>query len=138
MEGIIVAQLYISLNVQVKRQDLEEASLVCQSVHISQDTRDRVFTKEEGLKKILDINLNIALKPEQWTRILEQIVLVVLILGRWLLPKGKLTRDQFSQLMLVYIGMAADIVEIFEAFRESKVSRFLTRWIHTRRTLSHV
>ena len=105
----------------MKRQDLEEASLVCQSVHISQDTRDRVFTKEEGLKKILDINLNIALKPEQWTRILEQIVLVVLILGRWLLPKGKLTRDQFSQLMLVYIGMAADIVEIFEAFRESKV-----------------
>ena len=34
------------------------------------------------------------MKPEQWTRILEQIVLVVLILGRWLLPKGRLTRDQ--------------------------------------------
>ena len=80
-----------------------------------------MLVKEEGLKKILDINLNIALKPEQWTRILEQVVLVVLILGRWLLPKGKLTRDQFSQLMLVYIGMAADIVEVFEAFRESKV-----------------
>ena len=47
---------------------------------------------------------------------------MVLILGRWLLPKGRLTRDQFSQLMLVYIGMAADIVEVFEAFRESKVS----------------
>ncbi len=46
---------------------------------------------------------------------------MVLILGRWLLPKGALTRDQFSQLMLVYIGMAADIVEVFEAFRESKV-----------------
>ena len=34
------------------------------------------------------------MKPEQWTRILEQIVLVVLILGRWLLPKGRLSRDQ--------------------------------------------
>jgi hypothetical protein len=52
---------------------------------------------------------------------LFQVVLVVLILGRWLLPKGKLSRNQFSQQMLVYIGMAADIVEIFEAFRESKV-----------------
>ena len=40
---------------------------------------------------------------------------------RWLLPKGKMSRDQFSQLMLVYTGMAADIVEIFEAFRENKV-----------------
>lgn len=87
-----------------------------------QETRDRLYqTKEEGLKRILDIDLNISLKPEQWTRILEQVVLVVLILGRWLLPKGNLTRDQFSQLMLVYIGMAADIVEVFEAFRESKV-----------------
>ena len=37
------------------------------------------------------------MKPEQWTRILEQIVLVVLILGRWLLPKGRLTRDQGHQ-----------------------------------------
>ena len=37
------------------------------------------------------------MKPEQWTRILEQIVLVVLILGRWLLPKGRLSRDQGHQ-----------------------------------------
>ena len=28
---------------------------------------------------------------------------------------------QFSQLMLVYMGLAADIAEVFEAFRESKV-----------------
>lgn len=38
-----------------------------------------------------------------------------------MLPKGGLSREQFSQLMLAYIGMAADIVEIFEAFRECKV-----------------
>ena len=30
-------------------------------------------------------------------------------------------RDQFSQLMMVYLALAADIVEIFEAFRESQV-----------------
>ena len=38
-----------------------------------------------------------------------------------------MSRDQFSQLMLVYTGMAADIAEIFEAFRESKV--IYTRYI---------
>ena len=48
-------------------------------------------------------------------------VLVVLVLGRWLLPRGKLTRDQFSQLTLVYLGMAADIAEIPESFREFQV-----------------
>lgn len=104
----------------MKPSDLVEANKACKFIDISQDTRNRLQKNEEILK-ILDLNLSIALKPEQWTRILEQIVLVVLILGRWLLPKGNLSRDQFSQLMLVYIGMAADIVEIFEAFRESKV-----------------
>ena len=49
-----------------------------------------------------------------------------MVLGRWLLPKGKLTRDQFSQLMLVYLGMAADIAEIPESFREFKVNVFIT------------
>ena len=52
-------------------------------------------------------------------------MLVVLVLGRWLLPKGKLTRDQFSQLMLVYLGMAADIAEIPESFREFQVHNFI-------------
>jgi hypothetical protein len=55
-------------------------------------------------------------------RLLEQILLLILILGRWLLPKGKLTHDQLSQLLLVYIGTAADIVEFFEAFNEEQVS----------------
>ncbi|ESO13232.1 hypothetical protein HELRODRAFT_62232 [Helobdella robusta] len=57
----------------------------------------------------------------QWIRTLEQLLLLILILGRWMLPKGKLTHDQLSQLLLVYIGTAADIVEFFEAFNEEQV-----------------
>ena len=57
----------------------------------------------------------------------NKVVLFCLTLLRWLLPKGFMSRDQFSQLMLVYTGMAADIAEIFEAFRESKV--IYTRYI---------
>ena len=68
-----------------------------------------------------DLKIKLNMRPEQWTRVLEQIVLLVLILGRWLLPKAGLSRDQFSQLMVVYLGAAADIAEIFESFRESKV-----------------
>jgi len=54
-------------------------------------------------------------------KILEQVLLLLLILGRWILPKGKLTHDQLSQLLLVYIGTAGDIVEFFEAFKEDGV-----------------
>jgi len=39
-----------------------------------------------------------------------------------MLPKGDLTHDQLSQLLLVYIGTAADIVEFFDAFKEDTVS----------------
>ena len=52
------------------------------------------------------------------------LMMIMLTMLRWLLPKGEMSRDQFSQLMLVYTGMAADIAEIFEAFRESKVRLF--------------
>ena len=118
MLTLILTILYL----QTSESDLVDYEAVCskENMVISEDFKRKVFEKDE-LKQILDIEVSIALPPEQWSKILEQILLVVLILGRWLLPKGTMSRDQFSQLMLVYTGMAADIAEIFEAFRESKV-----------------
>ncbi|XP_002733201.1 transmembrane protein 26-like [Saccoglossus kowalevskii] len=52
-----------------------------------------------------------AFSSENWVLALQQLLLGLLILGRWMLPKGEITRDQLSQLLLVYIGMAADILE---------------------------
>ena len=37
--------------------------------------------------------------------IIEQMILLVLILSRWLLPKGDLTREELSQLLLVIIDL---------------------------------
>ncbi|XP_022097359.1 transmembrane protein 26-like [Acanthaster planci] len=55
----------------------------------------------------------VTLSDEDWAVTLEQVLIILLILGRWLLPKGSLTRDQLSQLLLVYIAMGADILEFF-------------------------
>ncbi|CAL1541606.1 unnamed protein product, partial [Lymnaea stagnalis] len=68
-----------------------------------------------------EVSIPINLTSDEWIRTLEQLLLLILILGRWFLPKGKLTHDQLSQLLLVYIGTAADIVEFFEAFKEEQV-----------------
>ena len=43
--------------------------------------------------------------------------MLILIIGRWMLPKGDMTRDQLAQLLLVYIGTAADIIEFFDSFK---------------------
>ncbi|CAH2208206.1 jg23149, partial [Pararge aegeria aegeria] len=40
---------------------------------------------------------------DMWVTLIEQFLMLTLIVGRWLLPKGDLTRDQLSQLLLVYI-----------------------------------
>ena len=45
-------------------------------------------------------------------------LIIGIILGRWLMPRGKITRDPLSALLLGYVGNAADIIELFEALDE--------------------
>ncbi|XP_057330909.1 transmembrane protein 26 isoform X1 [Microplitis mediator] len=65
----------------------------------------------------------IQISTETWVTLIEQFLMLVLIVGRWMLPKGDLTRDQLSQLLLVYIGTAADIIEFFDSFKEDKIGQ---------------
>ncbi|KAJ8952478.1 hypothetical protein NQ318_003273 [Aromia moschata] len=64
----------------------------------------------------------ISLSTETWITLIEQFLMLILIIGRWMLPKGDLTRDQLSQLLLVYIGTAADIIEFFDSFKDDKIA----------------
>ncbi|KAJ2942463.1 hypothetical protein O0L34_g16068 [Tuta absoluta] len=66
--------------------------------------------------------LSAKIPTEMWVTLIEQFLMLVLIVGRWMLPKGDLTRDQLSQLLLVYIGTAADIIEFFDSFKDKSVA----------------
>uniref|UniRef100_A0A8C1AJ27 Transmembrane protein 26-like n=2 Tax=Cyprinus carpio TaxID=7962 RepID=A0A8C1AJ27_CYPCA len=71
---------------------------------------------------LLQSNLRLVVPdPENLVEALEQTMLIVLVLGRWLMPKGDMSRDQLSQLLMVYVGLGADILDIFETFRDSQV-----------------
>lgn len=49
---------------------------------------------------------------KDWILALHQTVLILLIVGKWLLPLGGgVTRDELSQLLLIFVGTAADILE---------------------------
>lgn len=52
--------------------------------------------------------------------------MLIIILGRWMLPRGAITRDQLSILLLEYVAIAADILELFEAFEDDQVREFYT------------
>ncbi|TKR93753.1 hypothetical protein L596_008154 [Steinernema carpocapsae] len=59
---------------------------------------------------------------EMRLQLLEQLLLVVLILNRWLLPKGSsVSREQVSQILLAYLAISSDIVEFFDVFKEKTV-----------------
>ena len=45
------------------------------------------------------------------------IVVPLLVLVRLMLPKGNMTRDQLAQMILNFIGTAADILEFFDSFK---------------------
>ena len=67
-------------------------------------------------------NLSMVCEPV-WTLGLHQTLLLILIIGRWLLPiGGTITRDQLSELLLMFVGTAADILEFTtETLKENNV-----------------
>ncbi|XP_058808934.1 transmembrane protein 26 isoform X3 [Phymastichus coffea] len=92
------------------------------------DTLELASAEEqlEQLRRSLGLDLRlpgVRIARETWVTLIEQFLMLVLIVGRWMLPKGELTRDQLSQLLLVYIGTAADIIEFFDSFKEERVAR---------------
>nr|XP_039250964.1 uncharacterized protein LOC120328518 [Styela clava] len=78
--------------------------------------------RQEGTNQTIESNvINLDLSDEGWTLALEQILIFALVFGKWIAPKGELTRDQFSQLLLVNLGAGADIIELLETFNEDEV-----------------
>jgi hypothetical protein len=62
-----------------------------------------------------------AISSDQWTMLLEQSMLLLIIFSRWLMPKGDMTRDQLSSLLLTYVGTASDCVDFFAILAEDEI-----------------
>ncbi|KAK9869741.1 hypothetical protein WA026_003477 [Henosepilachna vigintioctopunctata] len=107
---------------------LLELDKVDRRLRIKEETFNLTASAGENFKELnnlmgVQIKLpEIALSTETWITLIEQFLMLILIIGRWLLPKGDLTRDQLSQLLLVYIGTAADIIEFFDSFKDDKIA----------------
>ncbi|KAK5881808.1 hypothetical protein CesoFtcFv8_022565 [Champsocephalus esox] len=76
----------------------------------STDSRCEKLDSTENIKSIFKLQTSVC--ANDWILALHQILLILLIIGKWLLPAaGELTRDQLSQLLLIFVGTAADILE---------------------------
>lgn len=55
--------------------------------------------------------------------IFELSFMFIIILGRWILPKGDISHSALSQLLLVYISLASDILDLLTLLHEQKIER---------------
>lgn len=114
LSGVVPAIWLLELNKVEHRNKIKEETVSLQAVGKDLENLDKLL----GVKiKLPDLKVD----AEMWVTLIEQFLMLILIIGRWLLPKGDLTRDQLSQLLLVYIGTAADIIEFFDSFKDPKI-----------------
>ncbi|KAG8434412.1 hypothetical protein GDO86_012691 [Hymenochirus boettgeri] len=69
-----------------------------------------------------EINFNIY---STWLKTLEQTMILALVMVRWVMPKGEMNRIQLSELLLIYIALGADILDILGLIKEPELE---TSW----------
>ena len=69
----------------------------------------------------LDLRIPLKLTSDAWLACIEQMLVFILIIGRWLMPNRKMSRDELSLLLFVYLGMGSDIMELLVLFEEDYV-----------------
>lgn len=83
------------------------------NVNVTSNSSTEELSTIYGLKII-----PISLDAETWSSILQQLLLFVLVIGRMLLPRGHLTRDELSQTLFIFIGSGSDVMEFFVVFED--------------------
>uniref|UniRef100_A0A3Q2D6Q0 Transmembrane protein 26a n=1 Tax=Cyprinodon variegatus TaxID=28743 RepID=A0A3Q2D6Q0_CYPVA len=77
-----------------------------------QDNKSLDIKSQEGLPILTYEWQGSTVCQNSWILALHQIVLILVIIGKWILPLGGgVSRDQLSQLLLIFVGTAADILE---------------------------
>ncbi|XP_023695663.2 transmembrane protein 26-like [Paramormyrops kingsleyae] len=97
----------------------------CGNLNLTENVRS-ILNKTRNNEKIRELDgLLSKVCVNDWILALHQILLILLIVGKWLLPKGgSVTRDGLSQLLLIFVGIAADILEFTsETLPDVKESR---------------
>uniref|UniRef100_A0A8D2AXH7 Transmembrane protein 26 n=1 Tax=Sciurus vulgaris TaxID=55149 RepID=A0A8D2AXH7_SCIVU len=115
----IVPSLWrLEMHHETQHCDLQSEGL-SQNITRREDTDHTLMSKEQinGVDDIIQtakvfVNNLSTVCETVWTLGLHQTFLLMLIIGRWLLPiGGTITRDQLSELLLMFVGTAADILE---------------------------
>ena len=63
---------------------------------------------------------------ETWLIIVQESLVYLLVFSRWLLPRGEVSREFLADLLLEFLAIASDIMELLAVFDEDAVRSNLT------------
>ena len=66
--------------------------------------------------EILTPHIDIPIAEGLFITLIEQCFLLFLVIGRWLLP-NEMSKNEHSNMLLSYVGSAADIIELLGSFK---------------------
>ncbi len=50
-------------------------------------------------------------------------MMLIIIIGRWIMPKKGITRSELSQLLLVYMSLASDIIDLLSILQGKELNK---------------
>ncbi|XP_021346623.1 uncharacterized protein LOC110446017 [Mizuhopecten yessoensis] len=77
-------------------------------------------TTSAGIIANIEILLD-SFNADTWVVVVEESLVYLIVNGRWLLPRGRVTREELSDLLFDYLAMASDIMELFALFDEDSI-----------------
>ncbi|XP_060571737.1 transmembrane protein 26-like [Ruditapes philippinarum] len=78
-----------------------------------------VTTTNERIASSIDEIL--ALEDTTWIVVIQESLVYLLVFGRWILPRSEVSRAALSDLLLEYLAIASDIMELYAIFDEDVV-----------------
>lgn len=64
-----------------------------------------------------DIKAALAESTHNFAMYVEVSMMLIIIIGRWVMPKKGITRSELSQLLLVYMSLASDIIDLLSVLQ---------------------
>ncbi|XP_030604036.1 transmembrane protein 26-like [Archocentrus centrarchus] len=108
--SIIPSMWFLELHHQQNKNNMIQCKKLDSLGLLNRSNAQGNITIQDFLKSIDEVWSNVCLND--WILALHQILLILLIVGKWILPLGGgVTRDELSQLLLIFVGTAADILE---------------------------
>lgn len=83
--------------------------------------RTKHFFQHKSIFFQASITAILNLENDTWLILIQESLVYLLVFGRWILPRSSYSREALADLLLGFLAMASDIMELYAIFDEERV-----------------